>query len=581
VFILARKRQSFLYGAIILMATTIIVKVIGAIFKIPLANLIGGAGMGYFTTAYGLYTIIYVLATAGFPVAVSRMVAESASKGRFKDARRALKVATITFSFTGTVGTVLMLIFSKAFVNLIGNPGAYWCIVVMSPIIFFGTLMSAQRGYYEGLQNMFPTGISQVIEAMGKLIFGYFCAIFIVHSATTEFNSFGTVFHKPVTSLKDAQDIYMPFAAAGAMLGVTIGSFLASVFVILRHKIKGDGITDKELLAPQHTFSNLQIFKKLLKTAIPVAVGAGVLQLAGAIDLVSVMNRLTTALNHNSGTLLKMYEGNIPIEKLDSVPNYLWGCYQGMAVTMFNLVPTFAIMFGISALPAVTSAWAVNDMTAMRRNVNSVLKITTLFTVPAGLGLSFLARPILNLLFSGRPQEVAVATPLLNILGFAVILVAICVPIDSMLQAIGRPDLPVKFLLIGASIKLTLNYIIIAIPSINIKGAAISTLVCYIVIITLSFTALCRNTKIIPNITNVFIKPIFAAALCISSALLTYNILSKILFEKLTTVISLILGVVFYAIILILIKAISKDELLMLPNGKNIANILEKCGWIG
>ena len=578
---MARKRQSFLYGAIILMTTTMIVKVIGAIFKIPLANLIGGAGMGYFTTAYGLYTIMYVLATAGFPVAVSRMVAESTSKGRFKDARRVLKVATVTFSFTGTVGTALMLLFSRTFVNLIGNPGAYWCIVVMAPIIFFGTLMSAQRGYYEGLQNMFPTGISQVIEAMGKLIFGFFCAAFVVHTATAEFNTYGTVFHKHVANLEAAQDIYMPIAAAGAMLGVTIGSFLASLFVILRHKIKGDGITDRELLTPQPTFSNLQIFKRLLKTAVPIAIGAGVLQLAGAIDLISVMNRLTTALSHNSGALLKMYAGNIPIDKLGDLPNYLWGCYQGIAITMFNLVPAFAIMFGVSALPAVTSAWAVNDRVALRRNINSVLKITTLFTVPAGLGLSFMAKPILNLLFSGRPQEVAVAAPLLQILGFAVILVAICVPIDSMLQAIGRSDLPVKYLLIGASIKLTINYIIIAIPSINIKGAAISTLICYVVIITLSFISLCRKTKIIPNIKNVFIKPIFAAALCISGSLLTYNILSNILSQKLTTVISLIFGVIFYAIILILIKAISKDELLMLPNGKNIANILEKCGWIG
>ena len=173
-------KQNFLQGAVVLMVATILVKVIGALFKIPLMNMIGGIGMGYFNAAYQLFNPLYTLAVAGMPIATARMVAESVAGGRQREARKIMKISRAIFLVMGIAVFILMAAGSGLFVKAIQNPNALWSVLALAPAVLFGCVMSSYRGYYQGLRNMFPTAISQVIEAIVKLLAGIFCAYLFI-----------------------------------------------------------------------------------------------------------------------------------------------------------------------------------------------------------------------------------------------------------------------------------------------------------------------------------------------------------------------------------------------------------------
>lgn len=572
-----RKKQSFLKGTLILSIAAIIVKIIGAVFKIPLMNILGGDGMGYFSTAYDLYMPVYVLSTAGLPVAIARVVAEFSSKRRYRDVKKTLKVANCTFFVTGLVGFCIMFFGARLFVKTIDNPGAYLAVLAMSPTVFFVCLTSAYRGYYQGLQNMYPTAISQVVESLFKLLLGLGLSLWIYNAGMNGFNANGLVFGKPAADFEAARLIALQYASAGAILSVAIGSFFSAFSAWLYHRIKGDQITKEELSLPQESVSGKTIFKKTIRIAIPIALGSMVGQITGLIDLWSVLNRLGHAVETNYGAIAAMYGDAIPLGKsLESIPNYLNGCYKGMAVTLYNLIPTFTVAMGVSALPTVTVAWETKNLESLKQNVEAVLRVTLLFALPAGLGMAALANPILTLLYGGRPDEVVIATPLLVILGIAVIFASACSPINSMLQAVGRADLPVKIMVACATLKLIINYVLVGIPEINIRGAAIGTLICYILIMTISLWFLFRITKVRPNFKTTFFRPTISAIGCAAAAYFAFMLIHRVFSSNLSTVLAIGVAAVVYVICLVLFRAITEDDIRMMPKGEKLAALYRR-----
>ena len=573
-----RKKQSFFKGAMILSIAAIIVKILGAIFKIPLTNILGGDGMGYFSTAYDIYMPVYVISNAGLPVAIARIVAESVSQKRFRDVRRTLKIANTVFLITGLVGFCIMFFGSRFFVNtLIKNPGAYLAVMAMAPTVFFVCLTSAYKGYYEGLHNMYPTAIAQVVEVVIKLIFGFGLSMLAYKLGMDEYNSKQTVLGVLYATETDAEIRVLQFAAAGAILGVALGAMGSWLSAFLRHKIRGDGITAEELSAEQEVTPTRVIFKRIIKIAIPIALGSCVGQITGVIDLFSVYDRLHHVVDVGYDTLLKIYGSSVPVDKaLEDIPNYLNGCYKGMAVTLYNLIPTFTVAFGVSALPSVTAAWTEKNSVALKENVEAVLRMTMLLVLPAGIGMATLSHGVLSLLYGGRPLEVEIAAPLLSLLGIAVIFSATCSPINSMLQAVGRADLPVKIMVGCAAFKLAFNYLTVGIPEINIRGAAMGTLICYVLIMSISLFFLVKITGLRLNYMTVFIKPLVSALLCAGSAFGVSLLLRNVTGEKLATVAGIAVAVVVYVVALILLRAISEDDIRRLPKGETLARLYNK-----
>lgn len=579
-----RKHQSFLQGALILTASMAIVKIIGAIFKIPLFGILGAEGYGYFTSAYDLYNPLFTIATAGFPIAIARMVSENMARKHYRDVRQVHKVSIPIFTIMGLLGFILMVVGTFIYASIINAPDVKYATLTLAPTIFFACLMSIYRGYYEGLRNMTPTAISEIIEALCKLILGLFASTSILSIGMNEYFASGTVFGVPYSTETLARSAILPFAAAGAILGITVGSCVGFIYLLIRFKRHGDGITKEELSVSPKPKTSRATVKILISIAIPVAIGALVMNIASLVDATLIQRRLYDIMQSNPQMLLNEYPNLITQEAVTNgkVHTMLYGCY-GSAATLMMLIPAVTQTFGISALPNVTAAWTEGVHKKIKASIESVMRITMLVTIPAGLGLAVMAKPIMELLYlKGNNQgEVDVAASVLVILGIAAIFTSTSTPLCSMLQAVGRVDLPVKLLSIGVVIKIILNYTLVGVPEINIQGAGVGTLICYLFITSAAFYLLCKETHIVPNMSSIFIKPLLGAICCAVSAIGSYTLLNMFLPQKISTIIALVIAVIIYIVALVLFKAITKSDVLMLPKGEKIAKTLEKYKLIG
>jgi stage V sporulation protein B len=577
-------KQSFLHGALILMVAIALVKIIGALFKIPLAWILTPVGNGYFGNAYALYFPIFSLATAGFPIAISRLVSENSARGRYRDIRQIHTVSIKIFFVLGIVAFSIMFFGARPYVQYAAsnNPeNALPAIYALAPAILFNSLMAIYRGYYEGLRNMYPTAISEIVEALSKLVFGLTAASLVIQSGLKEFAASGTVYGVKRASEEYAKIATLPYAAAGAILGVTIGSVFGFLFLFFYHKKHSDGITEEMLKSSPRPYPMQATTSRLIRTAVPVALGSLAVNLSTLIDSTFLQKRINDIMVDHSQVLLKMYSTVIPasVVKLNNVPTFLFGCFSN-ASTLFMLVPAITQAFGVSALPNVTEAWTGGDPRKIKKSIESVLRIVAMITIPAGLGLSVLATPIAGLLY-GSNNAPTVIGKILVLLGLGAIFAAMSTPINSMLQAVGRVDLPVKLLAVGLVIKLALNYTLVGIPEINVMGAGTGTLVCYMCITVFSLYFLCRETKIVPNFVAIFLKPLLASILCVGAAYFVQIVGTSLLHHgKIATILAIAVAGVVYAVCMLWFKALDRNDILMLPKGQKIAKILEKHNWI-
>lgn len=523
------KKQTFLHGAAILAAGVAIVKLIGALFKIPLGNLLDGVGYGHFNIAYSVYNVLLVLSTAGLPVAVSKMVAESMARGRAREVSNTVKAALKLFLAVGAVGTVVMFGFAEQIAALMSSPGSALTIRAISPAVFFVAAMSVFRGYYQGLSNMYPTAISQVIEAFSKLVIGFGFAWYLI--ATGE-----------------PQEV----AAAGAILGVTIGTALGALFMVLRRAFdrnppRGDSLESR---------AQGELMKSLLSIAIPITIGSGVLALTNFIDTTLVMGRLQSAAGYTE-------EGSV----------WLYGAY-GLAQTMFNFPSAFIVPFAVSIVPAVTSAVTRGDRLGATRTIETSLRLTSLLSLPAAAGLSVLAGPILGLIFMVRPDEAAAATVPLNILGVAVFFNCTVLLTNAVLQSLGRVRLPVYTMLCGSVAKIAANWVLVGIPAININGAPIGTCLCYALIMILNLIAIRRHVDPAPRLLRVFAKPLAATAVMAVAAWAVNGLLSRFTSASIAVLAAIAVAVMVYLVLVLALRAITREDLKLLPKGEKIANLL-------
>ena len=588
------KGQSMLNGALILVMATLIVKVIGAIYKIPLTALIGEVGRGYFSSAYEIYTPIYAISMAGLPVAVSKMVSESVTLGNYRDARMIFRVAKRLFLIVGIVGTLLLILIAFPYVKLGQCEDNLWSILMISPSIFFCCMMSTYRGYYEGLRNMTPTAVSQVIEALGKLILGLTFAKITMSYGLNRFNSGETVFGKLCATQEEALSAIYPYAAAAAVLSITIGTIAALGFMVLRKKIAGDTITRTMLVNSPRPQASNDIAKALITIAIPMVISALITNITNLIDNFTIRTRLASAVAENidyfKSAFAASLQGSGTLDK--DIGTYLYGCYFS-ALDFKNLVTSITMSLGVSAIPALAAARALKNKQEVTSTINSVIRICMLVAAPAGLGIAALAEPIMTLLYGGTTAEnlIPISSPIVMIYGIGTFVMALSTPLTNVLQAMGRADIPAKVVAIGAIIKVICNFIFVGIPELNIYGATIGTLVCYTVIVTLNLYFTMKVSKCKINFVSTFGKPAISAVVCALSAYATHAVFSNILTfgdassrlngANFSTLLGVAVAVVVYVVMLLIVKGISKDDLLMLPKGKKIAKALEKYDLIG
>ena len=606
------KKTSMLNGAMILMIAIVIVKIIGVLFKMPMTSMIGTVGRGYFNSAYEIYTPIFAVSMAGLPVAVSRMVAESVALKKYRQARAVFVTSKKVFIIVGIIGTLVLLAVAFPYAKYIANMKSLKAILCVTPSIFLCCYMSAYRGYYEGLRNMVPTAVSQVIEALGKLVIGLGLIKIIMDKGQAQYESgmslsggvSAEVFGAVVTTEAEANGVIVPWAAAGAVLGVTLGSFLSLLYLMFCHKTRGDHFTKEMLMESEAPQTGSVIAKEMITIAIPMVISALILNITNLIDTATIQARLATAIEKDLQTVISMHSDSInkavELARLNISDNaeivkYLWGAY-GTALDFKSLVPVITIQLGVSAIPALATAWAVKNKNDMRQTIETVLRVGMIIALPAGLGMAALATPILTLIYGrGNSSEViSLVAPILICYGIFTPLMAISTPTTNMLQAVGRADIPMKTVAGAAVCKIICNFVLVGIPKINIYGAVVGTILFYLIIVSINMTCLLKISKVKINWASVFFKPFIAAALCAVTAFAAHGIIVRLFpnafgevsetianIDTVATLVGVALGALVYLIVILLLKGIVKSDLVTLPKGEKIAKTLEKYGLLG
>ncbi len=520
-------RQSFETGAVVLFLSAALVKIIGAIFKIPLSNLLGDTGFGYFSSAYDLFTPFYVLAMSGFPVASSKIISEYYALEKYSELHSYNKFAKRLFGFLGVLFTALFLLFIpfiSSFVDITGQ--VKYALLAVAPSVLLFCIMSGYRGYFEGIHNMTPTAVSEVIEAVCKLILGYGFA-FVTLKITKNY----------------------AFAAAAALLGITVGVAAATVFLAILYRKNVNSFTCIDF--GKGTLAVKELRKNTVSLVISVAVTA---------LLISVSSSLVDSLT---------VQPCLRISGSETEPIALYGI-KSKAYTLYNLIPSLITVIGVSAIPSVTQAVAEKDDLALKKHICSLIKLSTVFAVPAGIGFLCLSKPIMNLLYDST-LSVSVGSRLLLIYGITAVFTGITIPIIYILQALGKHRNAVIILSVGTAIKIVANILLISNKKIGILGAAISTLIMF-VFVAVSGTCLLFKTVKPNGIIFSLIKIFVASAICILA-----NFLSEIFTSKLSVIVIIAVTVVLYFILIFALRLFSNEEIKDFPGGNKLLKLFKRC----
>ena len=593
-----RKKQSLLNGALILVVSTVIVKLVSIFYKIPITNILGPVGRSYYNSAYAIFIPVYSIALAGLPTAISRMVSHHMALGEYRHVRQTLRVAKKIFLFTGTIGTILLIALAYPYATTAKNPEAFRSILVLAPSVFFCCVMSTYRGYYNGLRNMTPTAFSEVIEAVAKLVIGVIISEEVVAFGLSQFRNGGVVFGVACASESEAMSAIYPYAAAGAIGGVTLGTVLAFLYLAIRYRIRGDGITPSELAASPEPLHQKAMARQLIAIALPIVASTIIFNITNLIDSWTIQNRLRTITETDLDVLKTMYASAISAGGIldENIADYLYGAYE-IASDFRNLLPSVTITFGISAIPVLSEAWTLQDHKLIKSSVESVIRIAMMISLPIGLLMGILSKPILTMFYCKDPSTMSAVDISALVMGIycgTAFIFSITQPLTNMLQAIGRTDVPLLSLGVGAIFKVGLNYILIGIPELNIYGAIIGTLACYLVVMIIDLIFLVRSGKITINLNSVFLKPLFCSALCGLTAWSVYGISSAFLdgipaladdtqyfsYVTVSLVIAVFADMIVYLVSMLCTRSLVREDVKMLPKGEKIAKILEKYGLL-
>ena len=526
------KKQTFLHGTALLAMATVVVKLIGALYKIPLNGIIGPEGFSYFNTAYEIYNVLLMISTAGLPVAMSRMVSEASTLGNYNQVRRIYGTARTLFMTIGLVCSLLMTLFCKQLANFQHQPDAWAAIGALGPCVLLICIMSTFRGFFQGQGNMLPTSISQVLEAVVKLIAGMLAAMVLLKLTNS-----------------------IPLAAGGAILGVTISCMVSSLFLLGRFR-KAYHVLPESDDTPIPFWATA---RRLLKIAIPITIGS-----AGLSFLIMIET------NVFMGQLLGLGYSQ---EQADTMK----GIFD-MTKTIYNMPCAFITPITVSIIPAITEQLTLKNYGGAKATGESAVRVTGLICMPCAVGLFVLAKPVTALLGGYSGENLQLATVLMSMLGICVIFNAMVLLSNAIMQASGHENLPVINTFIGGILRLVAVYFLTGNPNINIMGTTIGSLLCYITIMVLNLVTMARVVPNPPNVMKNLLRPLLAA---IVMGICTYGAwqgLVYVLGENTSSVIlcggPIMVGVVVYVIAAVVLKAITRDDCLLLPKGEKIANLL-------
>ena len=532
--------SKILKGTTILGIAGILVKLLGAVFRIPLTALIGTEGMAYYGYAYPLYSLFLVIATAGIPVAISRMVSERAATGDYIGVQRVFAVSRWLLLSIGVAAFAICFFGAELIAEYISKDmGAVLPIRAIAPALIFVPVMSAYRGYFQGRQNMNPTAISQFVEQIFRVAVGLILASVLVSSG-------------------------LEVAAAGATFGATVGSVAGLAVIMLIYALNKKAIQrriqrSRTSLGERRREKSKDLVKQILIIAIPITIGASILPLINFADSAIVTRRLLDG-------------GFSTVEARE-----LWGQLSGYCTTRIGLPQVLTQAVAVAMVPAIAAAYKLRNREEIGENINLGMRISMIIGMPCAVGMFVLAEPILLLLFSSQAASASSAAPTLMVMCVTVPLMALLQTTNGILQGVNRQALPMKNLAIGAVFKVAVTYALVAIPSLNIKGAAVGSIFVYAIALLLNLRDVKRCTKVKMDLMLIYVKPVIASLIMGVCAFAAYRLSWGITGSNaLSTAAGVFAGVIVYAVMILVTKAITKEEISRLPKGGKLVKILDK-----
>lgn len=529
-----RAGSKLVTGATILAVAGIIGKFLGAIFRIPLTGWIGAEGMSYYGAAYPVYSFFLILATAGLPVAISRMVSERIAIGDYRNAHRSYKVSLRIMLAIGVVSFVICFFGAGAIATAMGNPDAKFSIMAISPALLLAPIASSFRGYFQGQQNMLPTAVSEVTEQFFRVIVGLALSYILISKG-------------------------LEYASAGATFGATAGLIAAMLILAFIYKKTRGKRIDSIRKSTQPLESNKSLAKELIDIAIPITIGSTIMPFMMILDSAIVMNRLQA-----TGWTLAMSKVK-------------YGLISGYCDPLVAFPGVFIDAISISMIPAVTAAFTLKKQNDLNHNIQAGIKTMMVVAYPCAIGLAVLAKPILTLLYPAKPDEVLMAVPLLQIMAIGVVTLSMMRTFSSALQGIGKMVLPVVNLFIGAVLKIVLSYILVGIPAINVNGAAIGSVTAYLLAGILNYIGLRKYADVRLDLRGTFVKPLVSAAIMGGLTIAVYKLMSIICDSNaLSTLVAIAIAVAAYFVLIFITGTVSREETSLLPKGDVIERLADK-----
>ena len=545
-----KSNTSFFREAMIISISNFAVKIMGVFLKVSLADVLGSA-MGAFTSAYAIYAMLYMISTAGLPVAISKMIAEASEKGRKNESKRIFFLTMAIFGAIGIVASSFMFLGSKSIGAWTEHENAVLAMKVISPTLFLICVSSAIRGYFQGLRYMVPTAVSQFIEAFIKVALGLGGAFYASYKGYSG-------------------EVQAAFATVGLTAGVLLGTLYLIVFKAFSKKHVINQLDDE-----CDSFGTLG--KRIAVIALPVTITSSALYLSSFMDTLVINKRLIAS--------------GYGKEMADS----LFSAYTSLSTSISELLPsTFVYPIAISILPFVSGALVAKKYDEAKKNMMNSIRISGLIALPCAAALCALARPCIGVIFGTNysysitlldgtvKSPLDVAAPALSVLSIGIFFISMVSTTNALLQACGKTMLPVVSVLSGVCLLTVCEIFLVGNPEIGILGAPISSVVCYSVSFALNFAFLKKHQGLELNIIKLFGKNIICAAFCGIGAWGVYRGIFHFLSGEsrqnylLCLIPAGVVAVVIYFVLTLALKATTREEIELLPFGRKISAFLQK-----
>lgn len=522
---MSEKQRSIVGGMTVLGITGLICKIVAVLYRIPLAWLISEQGIGTFQLVFPTYNLLLTLSSAGLPVAISRMVSYNLAQHDPRNAQRTFRMALVALTILGAVGTLLMVVFNPALSERVGDPETKMGFVAIAPALVIVCTMSAFRGLMQGQQNMFPTAISQLIEQVGKVII-----------------SLPLAYLGSRVGVTDTTKINIGYAAAGALLGNSIGEALALFYMIVVHRKNRPVLLRRPQNEDIPPISRKALMARLFSMAIPITLAACIVPLSAFIDSGMVVNNLM----HSAGFLQEEARA-------------MYGRYSGYVINYINVPTAFAQAISMSLVPAISAAVARGDWKTVRTQSHTGMRMAFLIGLPSSVGMSMLSRELLTFMYRFQsPEALNQTAELLSMSSFTIVLFTVVQATSGILQGLRKQRIPMYTLLLGVALKIIMNYNLIGIREINIYGAPLGSLVCYLVSMLPNLYYVHKYARLPYDLMGLFIKPALATAgMCGVIWLLRAALPSS----RVMTVLLVLAGIVAFAGFALLTRAMTMDDL--------------------